>query len=107
LLVSRRAVRLALDVPKDGLVANQCVLSRKTRSGVCTPFPPVSRFTLKASENPQRRFAFVANSLYGSNNCSAGRQNAPACFNLSLTAVIQQFPTTDSGVAVRPKSSIS
>ena len=47
LLVSRRAVRLALDVPKNGLVANQCVPSRKDPSGVCTPFPPVSRFTLK------------------------------------------------------------
>jgi hypothetical protein len=77
LLISRRAVRLALDVPKNVLVANQSVLSRKTGSGVCTPFPPVSRFILKACENPQRRFAFVANSLYGSNNCSAGRQTLP------------------------------
>src|SRR5271157_985963 len=109
LLVSRRAVRLSFDVAKNGLVANHEV-EFVSGSSPGTPLwvrkcEPVPSQVLIECKNPQRRFAFVWNSLYGSNNCSAGRQCGPVRSKLSLAAVIQQFPTTDSGVAVRPKSS--
>ena len=54
----------------------------------CAPTQESSN-ALVNGKNLQPRFAFDDNSLYGSNNCSAGRQNVPARFNLSLTAVIQ------------------